>query len=166
MQKTKTKSADTSIVLNRKARFNYELFEKFEAGIALHGWELKSLRAKKVQISESYVVIQKGAAWVIGSMITPLPSATASSIDPSAMDAGRTRKLLLHNREIQKIATALQAQGYSCVCLSWYWKKHLVKCQIALAKGKRNYDKRQSIKKRDLEREQQAAFAQSRIRRK
>lgn len=164
---TKIKIADNTIILNRKARFNYELLERFEAGLVLTGWELKSLRAKKAQISESYVIVRDKAAWILGSIIDPLPYATPVSSDMSLLGADRTRKLLLNSHEVAKIANGLQEKGCSCVCLSLYWKKHLVKCQIALAKGKHSYDKRLAIKKRDMDREQlQALHHQSKSRRK
>lgn len=166
MSKTKVKATDNTIVRNRKAHYNYELHEQFEAGVALQGWELKSLRIGQAQISESYVIVRENAAWILGSVINPLPNTTTNSaLNPTCAD--RTRKLLLKKREIDKIAGALQAQGYSCVCLSLYWKKHLVKCKIALAKGRRAYDKRHAIRKREMEREQrQQVFSRSGGRRK
>lgn len=139
------------IVDNRKARHNYSLEQKFEAGIVLEGWEIKSIRAGRAQIAEGYVVIKKGEAFLLGSNITPLP--TASTHKPTPPD--RTRKLLLHQKELKKLIGATQREGYTLVPLNLHWKKGLVKLEIALAKGKKLYDKRAALKKRDWERQKQ-----------
>jgi len=139
------------IVDNRKARHNYSLEQKFEAGIALEGWEVKSVRAGRAQIAEGYVILKKGEAFLLGSNITPLP--TVSTHKPVQPD--RTRKLLLHQKELKKLIGATQREGYTLVPLNLHWKKGVVKLDIALAKGKKLYDKRADLKKRDWERQKQ-----------
>lgn len=145
--------SDKIIAQNRKARHNFELYDRYEAGLILEGWELKSLRAGQVQIAESYVMVRAGDALILGSVINPLASIDLTKEGGAKVIPDRTRKLLLKQNEINKISVALRQKGYSCVCLSLYWKKHLVKCEIALAKGKRAYDKRHAIKERELSRE-------------
>lgn len=153
----KKRSNDNVIVQNRKANFQYNIGERFEAGIMLKGWELKSIRARKAQIADAYVIVRNQEVWVLGMLVDPLPEALGDKSAPNEPD--RTRKLLLHKQEIKKIQGALQTKGFSCICLSLFWKKHLVKCNIALVKGKQLHDKRDAIKKRDLDREQQRAFS-------
>ena len=144
MGKEKAKGKAGAIVQNKKARFDYLLHERFEAGLALEGWEVKALRAGKCQ-TDSYVLLQKGEAWLQGCHIPPL--ATASShVQPSAK---RHRKLLLHNKELATLIGATQKKGQTCVPLSLYWKGRRVKCEIALATGKKRHDKRAAIKARD-----------------
>lgn len=147
----KSKSPSTTIALNKRARHDYFIEERFEAGIALQGWELKSLRAGRVQLTDSYVFFKNNEAWLLGVQITPLDTVSTHFVaDPS-----RTRKLLLNHREIEKIAGAVLQKGYTCVALSLYWKKHLVKCEIGLAKGKADHDKRDTLKERDWQRQKQ-----------
>ena len=149
-------NAGSTIALNKKAKHDYLIEERFEAGIVLEGWEVKSLRAGKANIAESYVIIQDGALYLFGAHFTPLTSAsTHVKTDPI-----RTRKLLLHNQEIGKIFGAIAKKGATCVPLALYWKKHLVKCEIALAKGKKLHDKRASDKERDWNREKQRIVRQ------
>ena len=143
-----------TIALNKRALHDYFIEQKFEAGVALAGWEVKSLRAGKAQLVDSYVLIKDGEAWLLGSHITPLQTASTHVI----ADPTRTRKLLLHKRELGKLFGAVQAKGYACVALSLYWKKHLVKCEIALAKGKKEYDKRDTERVKDSQREIQRAM--------
>jgi SsrA-binding protein len=146
-----TNKPNNTIALNKKARHDYHIDERFEAGIALQGWEIKALRSGKAQITESYVIFKNSEAWLLGAQITPL--ATASThIDP---DPTRTRKLLLQRRQLNRLIEATQAKGYTCVCTAMYWKKHLVKVEIALAKGKASHDKREDEKQRDWNREKQ-----------
>ena len=129
--------------------------KKHPAGtIALNGWEIKSLRAGKGQLTDSYVLLKDGEAWLFGSHITPLNAASTHVI----ADPTRTRKLLLHKQELGKLFGAVQQKGYACVALALYWKKHLVKCEIALAKGKKEFDKRAVAKERDSDREIQRAI--------
>lgn len=141
----KPKTADTSIVVNKKARHDYFIEDTFEAGIALLGWEVKSLRQKKVQLVDSYVILKNGEAWLIGCRITPLVAASTHVV----AEPDRTRKLLMHQRELSRLFAATQDKGHTCVCIKMYWKGHLVKCQIALAKGKQSHDKRDTIKDRE-----------------
>ena len=141
----KSKQVDTSIVVNKKARHDYFIQDTFEAGIQLQGWEVKSLREKKVQLIDSYVLIKDGEAFLLGCNINPLVSASTHVI----ADPQRTRKLLLHRKELAKLFAATQQKGETCVCTKLYWKGHLVKAQIALAKGKQSHDKRKTIKDRE-----------------
>ncbi|CAE7822181.1 MAG: SsrA-binding protein SmpB [Gammaproteobacteria bacterium] len=146
MAKTgKSKTPDNTIVQNKKARHDYFIEESFEAGIALQGWEVKSLRLKKVQLVDSYVLIKDGEAFLLGCNITPLDTASTHVV----ADPGRTKKLLLHKKELAKLFSATQQKGHTCLCTRLYWKDHLVKAQIALAKGKQSHDKRATIKDRE-----------------
>ncbi|RMQ44144.1 SsrA-binding protein [Pseudomonas cichorii] len=142
-----------TIAQNKKARHDYFIEHKFEAGLVLAGWEVKSLRANKVQLVDSYVLLKDGEAWLMGSHITPLKTASTHVI----ADPTRTRKLLLNQRELEKLTTSVQQKGYACVALSLYWKQHLIKCEIALGKGKKEYDKRHTERERDSDRELQRA---------
>ena len=138
-----------TIAQNKKARHDYFIEHKFEAGLVLAGWEVKSLRAGKAQLVDSYVLLKNDEAWLIGCHIAPLTAACTHVI----ADPLRTRKLLLNRRELEKLATAVQQKGYACVALSIYWKQHLIKCEIGLGKGKKEYDKRNTEKERDSDRE-------------
>jgi SsrA-binding protein len=148
---TKNAPQNNTIAQNKKARFDFELEEKFEAGVMLQGWEVKSLRAGKAQITDSYVLLKNGEAWLIGAQITPLQTVSTHYVT----DPTRTRKLLLKQRELEKLIGATQQKGYTCVALGMYWKGHLVKVEVALAKGKQLHDKRQTEKDRDWNREKQ-----------
>lgn len=141
----KSKSPDTTIVVNKKASHDYFIEDTFEAGIALEGWEVKSLREKKVQLVDSYVILKDGEALLIGCRINPLNSASTHVI----ADPDRTRKLLLHKRELARLFTSVHQKGHTCVALKMYWKGHLVKMLIALAKGKKDHDKRDTVKDRE-----------------
>ncbi|MFM1896747.1 MAG: hypothetical protein RLZZ385_1821 [Pseudomonadota bacterium] len=141
----KPKQPDTTIVVNKKARHDYFIEDTFEAGIALQGWEVKSLREKKVQLVDSYVLIKDGEAWLLGCLITPLIAASTHVV----AEPDRTRKLLLHHKELARLYAATKEKGQTCVCTKMYWKGHLVKCQIALAQGKQAHDKRATIKNRE-----------------
>ncbi|MDA9902138.1 SsrA-binding protein SmpB [Gammaproteobacteria bacterium] len=145
MAKKKPKSLDNTIVLNKKARHDYFLQDTFEAGVVLEGWEVKSLRLKKVQLIDSYVLIKDGEAFLLGCNVTPLNTASTHVI----ADPGRTKKLLLHSKELAKLFVAVQQKGNTCVAVKLYWKGHLIKCQIALAKGKQDHDKRATEKDRE-----------------
>ena len=146
MNKRKRK-APNNIAENRKARFNFELMEKYEAGISLEGWETKSIREDKAQIAESYVLLKDGEAWLIGCYVNPLKNSNQDN-DPT-----RTRKLLLHKKELAQIYKATQQKGLTCIPTKLFWKNNLVKCEIALASGKKTKDKRDTIKTRDWERQ-------------
>lgn len=141
----KPKQTSSTIALNRRARHEYHLTDKFEAGISLQGWEVKSMRAGKVQLTDTYVLLQNGEAWLIGANVTPLKTASTHFVT----EPDRTRKLLLNRKELSKLTQAVQQKGYTCVATALYWKQHLVKCEIALAKGKAEHDKRETEKNRD-----------------
>jgi len=148
--------SDTTIAVNRKALHEYSIEERFEAGIALEGWEVKSLRAGKIQLDQSYVILKNGEAWLLGGLITPLQTAS-THIHP---DPTRTRKLLLHQREISKLIGNVERKGYTLIPLSLYWKGNRVKLAIALAKGKKQHDKRATEKERDWQRQKQRILKQ------
>lgn len=146
---TTKKPSDSSIALNRKAGFEFFIEDQFEAGLVLEGWEVKSLRAGKVNISDSHVIIKYGEAFLLGAQINPLMTASTHSIP----DPTRTRKLLLNKKELNQLIGSVERQGYTIVPLSLYWKKNKVKMKIALAKGKKEHDKRDTIKDRDWQRD-------------
>ena len=150
MAKKKKQSSNT-IAQNKKARHDYHLNDQFEAGIALTGWEVKSLRAGKADIVDSYVLMKGGEAWLLGGHITPLPTASTHFVP----DPIRTRKLLMHKKELAKILVATQKKGQTCVCTALYWKGHLVKCALSLAVGKQAHDKRDADKDKDWNRQKQ-----------
>ena len=143
------KSNSNTIVLNKKARHDFILGDRFEAGIMLQGWEVKSLRAKKVQIRDSYVFIKNNEAWLSSTVITPLETAS-THIHPEPQ---RMRKLLLNRDEITKLSIAVDRKGYTLVATAMYWKHGRAKLEIALAKGKKEHDKRATEKDRDWKRE-------------
>ncbi|APW38063.1 SsrA-binding protein [Rhodoferax koreense] len=150
------KKPDTSsrIADNKKAAYNYFFEERFEAGLVLEGWEVKALREGKVQLTDGYVVVRDGELFVIGCQINPLKSAS-THITP---DAVRTKKLLLHKEEIKKLIVKVDQKGYTLVPLNLHWKAGKVKCEIALAKGKAEHDKRDTIKDREGKREVERAM--------
>ncbi len=150
-KKKKPSSGGNTIALNKKARHEFHTEESFEAGIVLHGWEVKALRAGRCQITDAYVLLKDEEAWLLGLHIPPLPSASTHVV----ADPTRTRKLLLHRRELAKLIGRTQQAGYTCIPLAIYWKKNLIKCEIALAKGKKLYDKRATEKEKDWNREKQ-----------
>jgi len=143
------KSSDNSIALNRKAGFEYFLEEQYEAGLVLQGWEIKSLRAGKVNLSDAHVIIKYGEAFLLGAQINPLQTASTHSIP----DPIRTRKLLLNRKELNHLIGSVERQGYTIIPLSLYWKKNKVKMKIALAKGKKEHDKRDTVKNREWARD-------------
>ncbi len=142
---------ETTIAVNRKAHHEYSIDERYEAGLVLHGWEVKSLRAGRVQLDQGYVILKNNEAWLIGAQITPLLTAS-THVNP---DPQRTRKLLLHERELSKLIGNVERKGYTLIPLKLYWKKNRVKLEIGLAKGKKLYDKRASEKERDWQRNKQ-----------
>ena len=141
----KKKPSDNTIAQNKKARHDFFIENRFEAGLALAGWEVKALRAGRGQLTDTYVTFKNGEAWLLGAQIQPLPEASTHFVT----DPLRTRKLLLNRREISKLQEAAEQKGYTIVATALYWKNHLVKCEVALAKGKQLHDKRQSEKERD-----------------
>ncbi len=149
MSKAKKKSSDNTIARNRKAKFDYFIEDHFEAGLVLEGWEVKSLREGKGNISDSYVLMKNGEAWLIGCHIIPLLTAS-THIRP---DPDRTRKLLLNHKELAKLFSAVDRKGYTVVALSMYWKRNLVKLDIGIGRGKQQHDKRDAQKNRDWNRD-------------
>ena len=146
----KDKHADhPPIALNKRARFDYFIEENLEAGMALEGWEVKSLRAGKAQITEGYVLLKNGEAWLIGAHFSPLKTTSTHVV----ADPTRTRKLLLHRKEIDRLLGAVERKGYTIVPLRLYWKDGRVKLEVGLAKGKQAHDKRATEKNRDWQRE-------------
>lgn len=151
IDKKAEKKQDSVIALNRKARHDYHIDQRYEAGLELYGWEVKSMRAGQARITESHVLLQNGEAFLFGATVTPLPSASAHV----KADPARHRKLLLHRRELDRLGSAVQRKSYTLVPLALYWRRGRIKLEIGLARGKRVYDKRQEVKQRDWQREQQ-----------
>ena len=143
-----------SIAENRKARFNYLIEERFEAGIVLEGWEVKAIRAGQVQLTDGYVVIKDGELFLIGCQIQPLKTASTHI----STDATRLRKLLMKKDEIRRLIGKVEQKGYTLVPTNLHWKNGLVKCDVALAKGKAEHDKRDVIKDREGKREVERAM--------
>lgn len=155
MNKKKNSAADGgTIALNKRARHEYHIDERFEAGVALLGWEVKSLRAGKGQITEAYAIVKDGEIYLFGSQIMPLLSASTHVVP----EARRTRKLLLKRVEIDRLVGAIERKGYTLVPTALYWKNNRVKCELGLAKGKQDHDKRDAEKDRDWNREKQRAL--------
>lgn len=159
MSKAKKKGTSTAggtIALNKKARHDYHVVDKYEAGLSLMGWEVKSMRAGKLQLVDSYIIFKDEEAYLIGAHITPLNTASTHVIaDPS-----RTRKLLLHRREIDKIERLAAQTGYTAVCLAVYWKGNKIKAEIAVVKGKQLHDKRAAEKEKEWGRDKQRLVKQ------
>lgn len=149
MSKHKKKSSPDTICDNRKSRHDYFLEARFEAGVVLEGWEVKSLRAGRGQLVDSYIVLKRGEAYLLGTHIPTLPTtSTHVKTEPN-----RTRKLLLHKKELNQLIGAVERKGYALIPIRLYWKGPKVKCEIALAKGKKQYDKRETEKARDWARD-------------
>ena len=145
-----------SIAQNKKAFHDYFIEEKFEAGMALQGWEVKAIRGARVQLKEAYVVVQRGELFLIGSHISPLPTAS-THITP---DPVRTRKLLMHAEEIGKLIGKVERAGYTLVPLDMHYARGRIKLEIGLAKGKKQHDKRTAEKEKEWKREQSALMKQ------
>jgi SsrA-binding protein len=145
-----------TIVDNKKAFHDYFIEERYEAGIVLHGWEAKSIRAGRVQLKESYVIVNNGEVFLFGAHISALPTAS-THIHP---DAVRTRKLLLHAEEIKRLIGKVERAGYTLIPINLHYLRGRIKCEIGLAKGKKQHDKRDSEKQRDWEREKQQIMKQ------
>ncbi|HEX6998841.1 MAG TPA: SsrA-binding protein SmpB [Gammaproteobacteria bacterium] len=145
----RNKDKQSLIADNKKARFDYFIEERFEAGLELQGWEVKSLRAGKAQITESYVILRDGEAWLLGAHVTPLGTAS-THIQP---DPTRTRKLLLHRKELDRLTGLVERRGYTLVPLDLHWSKGRAKLTVGLAKGKKQHDKRAAEKERDWARD-------------
>ena len=158
MKKSKKKIDNNTIITNKKAFHDYTFEKQLDAGMVLKGWEIKSIRAHKVQLSDSYVIVKHGEVWLLGAIITPLLSAsTHQETNPS-----RTRKLLLHKKEIKNLIGLLQQKGYTLIPQSMYWDKNRVKLRIGLAKGKKLYDKRAHSRDKDWKLQQQRLLKNSR----
>ena len=149
--KKKDKKPSSTIALNKKARHDYSFDERMEAGLVLEGWEVKSLRAGRVQLRDGYVLLKDGEAWLFGALITPLPTAS-THIQP---DPQRSRKLLLHREQINKLLGAVERKGYTLIPTAMYWSHGRAKLEIGLAQGKKEHDKRADLKERDWKREKQ-----------
>jgi len=149
--KDKGNGGGGTIALNKRARHDYHLEQRFEAGLALQGWEVKSIRAGRANIGESYAVVRGGEIFLFGAQMTPLISASTHVV----AEERRTRKLLLHRNEIDTLIGRVQRDGYTVVPTSMYWKGNRIKLELALAKGKQTHDKRQADKDRDWAREKQ-----------
>jgi SsrA-binding protein len=147
-----------SIIDNKKAFHDYFIEERYEAGVVLQGWEVKSIRAGRVQLKEAYVIVKRGEVFLFGAHISPLPTAS-THISP---DPVRTRKLLLNAEEIKKLIGKVERAGYTMVPLNLHYTKGRIKCEVGLAKGKKQHDKRESEKQRDWQREQQSILKQNR----
>jgi SsrA-binding protein len=150
-KKKKDAAGGSTIALNRQATHDYFIEERFEAGLVLQGWEVKSLRAGRAQLKESYVVLKNGEAWLLGSHISPLSTASTHVVP----DPVRTRKLLLHGSELSRLIGQVERKGYTLIPLALYWKKGRAKLEIGLGRGKKMHDKRASEKDRDWQREKQ-----------
>jgi len=151
VSKKKPKSDSSLIAVNRKSRFDFFIEESLEAGIVLQGWEVKALRAGRLSLAEGYVVIRRNEAWLVGGNIQPLTSASTHVVP----EPGRTRKLLLHRKEIARLTGSTDREGYTLVPLRMYWKFGKAKLEIGLGKGKKNYDKRETKKEQDWSRQKE-----------
>ena len=152
--KNKPQQNDNTIARNRKARHEFFIEEKFEAGLVLEGWEVKSLREGKAQLSDSYVLIRHGEAWLANALITALKTASTHVVP----EPQRDRKLLLNRNELNKLIGAVERKGYTLIPLAMYWKRGKAKVEIALAKGKQMHDKRATMKERDWQRDKERLF--------
>ena len=150
----KKKAAQSRIADNKKALFNYHIEDRFEAGMVLEGWEVKALRAGKVQLTDGYVIIRDGELYLIGCQVNPLISASTHM----RADSARTKKLLMKKDEIERLIGKVEQKGFTLVPLNLHWKNGRVKCEVALAKGKAEYDKRATIKDREGKREVERAM--------
>ena len=155
-KKKKDKDQGNTIALNKKARHDYFIQERLEAGIALEGWEVKSLRASRLQLKESYVTVKDGEAFLLGAHISPLPTAS-THIQP---DQTRTRKLLLRRQELNRLIGLVERKGFTLVPTAMYWKKGRAKLEIGIAKGKKLHDKRAAEKDRDWQRDKHRILKQ------
>ncbi len=150
----KPQSGESSIAQNKKARFDYFIEDRLEAGLALLGWEVKSMRAGKAQITDSFVILREGEAWLLGSHVTPLNTVSTHVI----AEPKRIRKLLLNRREIDRLTGLVERKGYTLIALELYWSKNRIKVAVGLAKGKKQHDKRDSEKDRDWQRDKSRAL--------
>jgi len=147
-----------SIVENKKAFHDYFIEERFEAGLALQGWEVKAIRAGRAQIKEAYVIVSNGEIFLIGCHISPLPAASTHLLP----DPTRTRKLLLHAQEIDRLIGSVERSGYAMVPVNLHYKGGRIKLEVGLAKGKKQHDKREAKKEQEWQREKQRLLKQTR----
>ena len=147
--KKKKPSGSGTIAQNKRARHDYHLEQKFEAGVALQGWEVKAIRDGRVQLTDSFVTLHQGEAYLANANITPLLAASTHVVP----EPQRLRKLLLHTRELAQIFAATQQKGYTCIPTALYWKGNKIKLEIALGKGKQQHDKRASTREKDWQRD-------------
>ena len=145
----KQQTGESSIAQNKKARFDFFIEDKLEAGLALQGWEVKSMRAGKAQLTDSYVILREGEAWLLGSHVSPLNTVSTHFV----AEPKRIRKLLLNRREIDRLTGLVERKGYTLIALELYWSKNRVKVAVGLAKGKKQHDKRDTEKDRDWQRD-------------
>lgn len=157
-KKQSNKKQNSTIAVNRKARHEYFLEDRYEAGLSLQGWEVKSIREGKVNLSDAYVMLKDGQAYLFGAQIQPLKSASTHVV----CDPERNRKLLLHRRELSKLVGLKERDGYTLVATAMYWKACWVKLEFHLARGKKSFDKRDDIKDRDWSREKERMMKHSR----
>lgn len=153
-QNAKDKKSGGTIALNKRARHEYHIDERYEAGVALQGWEVKSLRAGRTNLTDAYAIVRNGEIFLFGASIVPLISASSHVV----ADDRRTRKLLLHRNEIDKLVGAVERKGYTLVPMAMYWKGNKVKIEIGLARGKQEHDKRNTLKEKDWQRDKQRAM--------
>jgi SsrA-binding protein len=150
----KKESGPASIAQNKKARFDYFIEDRIEAGLALQGWEVKSMRAGKAQLTDSFVIFRDGEAWLLGSHVAPLNTVSTHVV----AEPKRTRKLLMNRREIDRLIGLVERKGYTLIALELYWSKNRVKVAVGLAKGKKQHDKRSTEKDRDWQRDKSRAL--------
>ena len=155
----KSSGNDNTIALNKKARHDYTINETIEAGVSLEGWEVKSLRDKRVNLTDAYVMLQGQEVFLIGALITPLLSAS-THVSPTPM---RARKLLLHREEINKLIGFVERKGFTLVPMTLYWKSGRAKLQVGLGKGKKMHDKRAALKEKDWKRDQERIMKNNRV---
>jgi SsrA-binding protein len=156
----KKKTTANNVAENRKARHEYSIEERYEAGLALQGWEVKALRANRLQLKEGYVLLRDGEAYLFGAHLSPLPTTSTHVI----ADPVRSRKLLLHRRQLDKLIGEVERKGYTLVPLRVYWKDGRAKLEIGLAKGKKQHDKREDERDRDWQRDKARVMKSSRRR--
>jgi SsrA-binding protein len=150
----KQQSGESSIAQNKKARFDYFIEDRLEGGLALQGWEVKSMRAGKAQLTDSYVILRDGEAWLLNSHVTPLNTVSTHYV----AEPKRVRKVLLNRREIDRLTGLVERKGYTLIALELYWSKNHVKVAVGLAKGKKQHDKRATEKDRDWQRDKAHAL--------
>jgi SsrA-binding protein len=153
---TREAAEEKNVVTNRRARHEYFVLESYEAGLVLKGTEVKSLRAGSANLQDGYVMVRRGEFWLVGMHVSPFEKGNINNHDPL-----RDRKLLLHSKEIRKLTAKLQEKGLALIPLRVYFKRNIAKMEVGLCKGKKFFDKRETIKQRDVERQLRRDFAKS-----